>query len=337
MSQTAFGLVLLVLAGAMNGSFALPMKFTRKWAWENTWLVWTLFALFILPIALSFATVPDLMDLYRQPGAAAIAAGVAAFGFFWGLSQVFLGLAVDGVGMALSFAVILGLSAAVGSLVPLIRDHPEQIATRGGMAVIAGVVIVLVGVAICGAAGKMREKVAAESHKISVAKGLFFCAISGVGSAFVNLGLTHGHPLVTKAAAAGASANSDNNAAWLPLMVAGGIPNLAYCFYLMNKNRTHGRLLLPGTAQHWPLAATMALFWFGSTVIYGVAANNMGDLGTIIGWPIFMSLIVMAATFWGVVTGEWKQAGPRPLRILALGVAVLVISIFVLSAASRMV
>lgn len=337
MPQTAFGLFLLVLAGAMNGSFTLPMKFTRKWAWENTWLVWTLFALFVFPIVLSFGTVPGLMDLYRRPGAAAIAAGVAAFGFSWGLSQIFLGLAVDGVGMALSFAVILGLSAAVGSIVPLVKDHPEQIATRGGLAVIAGIVIVLIGVGICGAAGKMRENVAAGSHKISLAKGLFFCTISGVGSAFVNLGLTYGHPLVTDAAAAGASANSANNAAWLPLMLAGGIPNLAYCFYLMNKNRTLGRLSVPGTSAHWPLAATMALLWFGSTVIYGVAASKMGDLGTIIGWPIFMSLIVIAATFWGIVTGEWKQAGPRPLRILALGVVVLVISIFVLSAASRMV
>ncbi|HLW81082.1 MAG TPA: hypothetical protein VKS20_03475 [Candidatus Acidoferrales bacterium] len=29
---------LLVVAGTMNGSFTLPMKFTRQWVWENTWL-----------------------------------------------------------------------------------------------------------------------------------------------------------------------------------------------------------------------------------------------------------------------------------------------------------
>ena len=38
MNQSAIGILLLILAGAMNGSFTLPMKFTRKWAWENTWL-----------------------------------------------------------------------------------------------------------------------------------------------------------------------------------------------------------------------------------------------------------------------------------------------------------
>ena len=61
----------------------------------------------------------------------------------------------------------------------------------------------------------------------------------------------------------------------------------------------------------------MAFFWFGSAVLYGVAANQTGALGTILGWPIFMSLIVLVATAWGVATGEWKHAGARPLRILS--------------------
>ncbi len=39
MNTNILGLGLLVLAGGMNGSFTLPMKFTQRWAWENTWLV----------------------------------------------------------------------------------------------------------------------------------------------------------------------------------------------------------------------------------------------------------------------------------------------------------
>ena len=50
MDQNGLGLLLLFVAGAMNGSFTLPMKFTRKWAWENTWLMWTIFALGIFPV-----------------------------------------------------------------------------------------------------------------------------------------------------------------------------------------------------------------------------------------------------------------------------------------------
>src|ERR1035441_4582148 len=31
MNQSAIGILLLILAGAMNGSITLPMKFTKKW------------------------------------------------------------------------------------------------------------------------------------------------------------------------------------------------------------------------------------------------------------------------------------------------------------------
>ena len=59
MNQSGLGFSLLFLAGAMNGSFGLPMKFTYKWAWENTWAIWTIFALFIFPPPLAYSTIPS--------------------------------------------------------------------------------------------------------------------------------------------------------------------------------------------------------------------------------------------------------------------------------------
>jgi L-rhamnose-H+ transport protein len=79
----------------------------------------------------------------------------------------------------------------------------------------------------------------------------------------------------------------------------------------------------------------MAFFWFGSTLLYGIAAGMLGSLGAILGWPLFMSLIVITASVWGVATGEWKGAGRRPLQLMFGGVAMLVLAIFVLATASR--
>jgi len=194
MGQSGLGLFLLFVAGAMNGSFTLPMKFTRKWAWENTWLAWTIFALAIFPLVLTLLTVPALGQVYAQtgPGPALLA---AAFGAGWGVSQVFLGLAVDGIGMALSFSVILGISAALGSIVPLVRLHPEAMFQKGGITVLGGIALVLLGVGIAAIAGRRRElALAANSvptggRKVPVAKGLLFATISGLGSALVNFGL----------------------------------------------------------------------------------------------------------------------------------------------------
>src|SRR5215472_14700506 len=146
MNGSAVGILLLVLAGAMNGSFTLPMKFTRKWDWENTWLAWTIFALGVFPIVLTWLTVPRLGDVYAEAGTTPILIA-AGCGFGWGASQVCFGLAVDAVGIALAFSVILGIAAAVGALIPLLT----QTASFGTkeLEVIGGVVLVLAGVLIC--------------------------------------------------------------------------------------------------------------------------------------------------------------------------------------------
>jgi L-rhamnose-H+ transport protein len=99
----------------------------------------------------------------------------------------------------------------------------------------------------------------------------------------------------------------------------------------MSKNRTGNRLALGRTGGHWFLAAIMAVCWFGSTVMYGVSKNI---LGTVVAWPAFMSLIVITAMVLGVVTGEWKGSGKKPLQVMFAGLAVLVLSIVVLSLAT---
>src|SRR5579864_8576221 len=156
MNNAMAAIILLVVAGVMNGSFTLPMKYTREWTWENTWLIWTIWALVIFPPVMTLATVPDLRSVYSSV-APAIIVVVAACGAGWGISQIFFGLAVDSIGIALAFSVILGIAAAVGSLVPLLREHADKIFTAGGLGVIGGVALVVLGVGICAVAGRKRE------------------------------------------------------------------------------------------------------------------------------------------------------------------------------------
>ncbi len=330
MNNAMAAIILLVVAGVMNGSFTLPMKYTREWAWENSWLIWTIWALVIFPPVMTLATVPHLRSVYSSV-APAIIITVAACGAGWGISQVFFGLAVDSVGIALAFSVILGISAAVGALVPLFQSQPE---TRREILVLAGVALVVIGVGICAIAGRKREAAlgrALDPNKASVTRGLLYCTISGVGSALVGIGLWLGAPIGVAAEHLGASITWSPNAIWLPLMLAGGIPNLIYCLYLIGKNHTADRFARPATGGYFILAGIMGIFWFGSTLMYGIAVR---PLGTAVAWPIFMSLIVIVASIWGVLTGEWKGAGKRPLQIMYGGVAVLILAIIVLSRAS---
>jgi L-rhamnose-H+ transport protein len=333
MNSAIAGILLLVIAGIMNGSFTLPMKFTRQWAWENTWLVWTIWALVIFPPVMTVLTVPHLHAIYSAVPATVIIT-VAACGAGWGISQVFFGLAVDSVGIALAFSVILGISAAVGALVPLFQSRSHGAFAQRDIFVLAGIALIAIGVGICAVAGRRREAALGQKvdpGKASVMRGLLYCTISGVGSALVGIGLWLGGSIGAVAEKFGASTTWSPNAIWLPLMMAGGIPNLIYCIYLVNKNRTAGRFSKPGTGSYFILAGIMGVFWFGSTLMYGIAVR---PLGTAVAWPIFMSLIVIVASFLGVLTGEWREAGKRPLQIMYGGVAVLIVAIIVLSRAS---
>lgn len=335
MNQTSIGLSLLILAGVMNASFTLPMKFTRRWAWENTWLAWTVFALIILPPLVAVFTVPQLASVYHA-ASASLLLRIAGFGFGWGIAQVFFGLAVESIGIALTFSLVLGTSAAVGTLLPLLRLHPERLHTPSGHGLLAGVFFVLVGVAICAVAGRRREhalrlSLAAE-HKKST-WGLLLAVLCGFGASFVNLGLAFGAPLLSDAQRHGASVMSSANSVWFPLMLAGSIPNILYCVYLLRRNRTTPRFS-NGGFTHWMLAFAMAVLWFGSTLLYGASTSHLGSLGPILGWPLFMSLIVITASLLGILTGEWKHAGRKPLLIQLCGVAVLVAAVFILAATS---
>ena len=336
MNSALAGVLLLVVAGIMNGSFTLPMKFTRQWAWENTWLVWTIWALVIFPPLMTFLTVPNLHSVYASVPASVIVI-VAACGAGWGISQVFFGLAVESVGIALAFSIILGIAAAVGGLFPLIRYHADKLFTPSGIDVLVGVAIVIIGVGICAKAGRRREAAlgqGVDANKASMMRGLVYCIISGVGSALVNIGFTSGPQLLSAAEQSGAATQWAPNAIWLPLMMAGGIPNLIYCIYLVRKNRNRNNFSRSGTSSYYILAGIMAFFWFGSTLLYGIAAGKMGSLGTTVGWPVFMSMIVITASIWGVLTGEWRGSGRRPLQIMYGGLAMLILAIIVLSRAS---
>lgn len=334
MHNTAGGMCLLILAGIMNAGFSLPMKFVRKWAWENTWLLWCVFALLLLPNALAFSTIPGLGGILS--GSGSVVMTVALCGAAWGVAQVLFGLALDKIGIALTFSIVLGLSAAMGSLIPLLRLHADRLFTRAGLMSLAGIALVLLGVAASAVAGSLRDRAkhqdAARNEHFGA--GLLMAIASGVCASMMNVGFAYGAPLASAAQAHGAHSLWLTDAIWVPLMAGGAVPNLLYCAYLLATRKTAANYSGQSFGRNLPLAFAMGVLWFGSSVLYGIATAFLGALGPVIGWPLFMSLIVIVASVLGALTGEWRGAARTALRVQGFAVLVLVVAVVVLSRAT---
>src|SRR4051812_6169626 len=113
------GIFCVLVGGVMTASFAVPMKLARYWTWETTWLVYSVVALALVPAIAAAISVPHLATVLASVPGRTLAI-TASFGFGWGIANVLFGLAVPRVGMALSFSIVVGMSAALGSLIPLI-------------------------------------------------------------------------------------------------------------------------------------------------------------------------------------------------------------------------
>lgn len=297
----------------------------------------------ILPWLLALATVPSLFAFYQNANPRQLLL-LIAFGAGFGLAQIFFGLGVTAAGLALGFAIAIGISTVVGSLVPLVILQPQALLTLKGLVIFLGVALMIVGIVVCAIAGKKKEKQLSDpasgaqrtSGGTSFKTGLVICILAGLLSPLINFGLAFGEPLLARAAELGVSPSQRPNVLWPPLMTAALIPYLAYCVHLWRKNQSFRLFALRGTGINYMLGAIMGLLWLGSTVIYGAASTRMSAMGPILGWPLFMSSIIITANVWGFATGEWKGVGRGPVITVLVGILFLIFGFGTVALASRM-
>ncbi len=329
------GFLLVLLAATMNGAYAIPMKFMPRWKWENIWLVWTVFSLWVLPAILAWAAVPHPIQAYSTtPWTSLLRMG--AMGILWGAGVLLLGMSFPLVGVAVGASVALGCAAAVGTLLPIIvSDTPMQRST--GFTILLGVIIVLLGVGICGFAGRAREQqqgTRSATHGQSI-RGFIFASVGGTLTAALNLAFVSGATITANVQAQRPSTPLASIAIWMPILLAGAMPGVAYTLFLLMKNSSTGLYRQERTSTYWPLVVVMGALWLGSIVVYGNGVAIIGALGPVVGWPMFMSGAVIASAFWGTLFGEWKNSGKIAKAAMTSGVFCLMIAIIILGKAGH--
>ncbi|MDR5730076.1 MAG: L-rhamnose/proton symporter RhaT [Terriglobia bacterium] len=344
-SYLVLGIAFAILAGIMNGAFTLPMRYMGRWSWENVWALFMLVSCVIMPIVIAWATVPNVVEVIGQAPHRAVKLACVS-GFAWGFGAIMFGQGISAVGISMANTLVLAISASFGSFIPILLLAPERLHQSQGKAIMLGASIGIVGIACCGYAGFLKEKSQKSDTGIARGKmvgharpfaiGLLLCAGSGLLSAVFNIGYSSAQPLLATAVRMGHSAFAGSNLIWLLMLISGAVPNLCFCAYLLQKNRSWAKYREQGAGHLYILSILMGLLWGGNTFIFGFASPALGKLGPAIGWPLTLITGLITANICGFSTGEWKFTHQEEQRWMAAGLTVLLVAIVTLGWSSTL-
>ncbi len=197
------GIVYHWIGGFASATNFIPFRRIRRWSWEIYWIVQGVAAWLIAPMVVAGLLVPHLFDVLRNAPPRAMGLTIL-FGILWGVGGLTFGLSVRYLGIALGYAIALGLCTAFGTLIPPIY-HGTMLSilkTTSGQVTIGGVGVCLLAVVVNGFAGwsKEREVSAAElvesgEREFSLARGVAVAIFAGIMSAFFAIGLDNGKPI----------------------------------------------------------------------------------------------------------------------------------------------
>lgn len=336
MSPIVLAILFTVIAGIMNGSFALPIKYCKPWVFENIWLHYAFWALLILPWITVLILDPKVWQIYAATPPYTLAILLIG-GFIFGVGQVCFALALNIIGFGLGFALNIGLGTGLGFLLPLLLLHPNQIFTPVGLATLIGLLFIILGLALSYKAGRKRDQEKLQAYLIhdesnsQYALGVTLAVIAGLCSAGQNITFALTGNMQQIALASGTSSLAAAVIIWPAFLTCSFIPYIAYMIYLHLVNDSFVFYKKPGFFKNSCFAILMGAFWYGSLIFYSKASLLIGSLGPVIAWPLFMVLIILTSNFWGWIHGEWAGCSFKIKRTVALALSFLALAVIVLA------
>lgn len=351
--QVILGVIFHFIGGFASGSFYIPYKKVKGWHWESYWIVGGLFSWLIVPPLAAYLTIPGFAEIIRGTEFSTLCF-TYFFGLLWGIGGLTYGLGVRYLGVSLGSSIILGLCMVFGSLIPSIyydfspvagKDtFGEMVSSGWGLTVLAGLLVCVIGIIICGKAGMMKEKqlnaAATDPHGMEVKAeykfglGMLVSIVSGVLSACFNFGLEAGQSMAVVANDAWKAANPGegeflyrNNVIYVVLLWGGLTTNFIWCMILNARNKTFADYTNKKTplASNYLFAALAGTTWFLQFFFYGMGESKLGNGPS--SWILHMAFIILVANMWGLVLKEWKGVNKKTVTTIAIGIITIILSV----------
>jgi L-rhamnose-H+ transport protein len=331
----AEGMFLAIFAGLMLGLYALPEKFTKDFKYENTWSLFFLLTMFVVPIIASATLINGFSEIFLEmPTEILIKMALASF--LWGTGVMMWGKAINHIGLSLGFSLFIGTIILVGSLLPFIVEGFPPIDKLS--LILCGLFVVLIGIFANGKAGFIREKFEKETakdnltNKGSMTTGIVIAVVGGLLATGFSYANAVGRPYLHEASQA------HGNAEWItavavmfPIFISGGVVMTAYFIGQLSTKNAWVHFKTPAFAKNFFLISIMAIFHYAASALFAFAAFKLGSSGNTVGYAIFNTSCVVTAISSGIFTGEWKNASSNARKFLYAGLACMVIGIVIVA------
>ena len=335
--EIVLGLLIIAVGAFCQSSCYVPINKIKDWSWESYWIVQGVFAWLILPFLGALLAVPagqSLFGLFAETSSFNLWMTVL-FGVLWGVGGLTFGLSMRYLGVALGQSIALGTCAGLGTIMgPVLLNifFPEIDAlSKLTAAVILGVVITLIGIAIIGVAGSMKSASLSEEEKkeavkdFNFPKGIVIALLAGFMSGCFNVGLEFGDGINF----ADTKPIFKSLPATFLVTFGGFITNAIYCFYQNQKNKTWGDYKKKAVWGNNLLFCLLAgALWYSQFFGLSLGKGQLTSSPTllILAFCILMSFNVIFSNVWGIILKEWKGCSSKTIAVLITGILVLILS-----------
>lgn len=333
------GVLWHAVGGFFHGSFYFPLTKIRDWAWETYWFIQGFAAWVVMPALVSFFLVPDLLAVFRDSSAEQLFMPTL-FGFLWGMGSLTFGLTMRYLGMSLGMSLALGFTTSFGTLIPPLYagNITNLFTTPPGLIIFAGVIFCIIGIAIVGYAGSLKEKELTDAEKrnaikeFALNKGILIGVFSGIMSACFAFGIQAGHPIALLAVEHGVRPIFQNSPVFILVMGGGFICNVVWCVILSIRNKTYVNFIRGNAKQqqfNYSMAILGGIMWYTGFFFYGIGTTFMGiyDYSS---WSIHMAFVIFFSNLSGVVAKEWIGVRPATVRTVYAGLVILALSTLII-------
>lgn len=355
--QVILGVIFHFIGGFASGSFYIPYKKVKGWNWESYWIVGGIFSWLIVPPLAAYLTIPGFTDIIAGSSGSVLRL-TYTFGLLWGIGGLTYGLGVRYLGVALGSSIILGLCSVFGALIPSLyyNFYPQAgkdtfsdlLHNPWGQTVLAGIVICIIGIIVCGRAGVMKErnlggKNDANNKDYNFPLGITVAIVSGILSACFAFGIDAGAPLGDVANANWQALHPDqgnylykNNVIYVVILWGGLTTNFIWCMILNARNKTFGDYTNKKTPllRNYIFSALAGTTWFLQFFFYGMGESKLGNGAS--SWILHMAFIILIANIWGIVLKEWKAVSKKTFATLVAGIVIIILSVLVVGKGNAM-